>query len=166
VCDTPVHALNEGHVASWRGLHVGVVFQFFQLLPSLTVLENVILPMGLCNLYSRQERFERGMQLLSLVDLAGQADDLPPRLSGGQQQRAAIARALANDPPIIATDEPTGNLDSGAAEAVMRLFEDLVSQGKTILMVTHDEDLAKRAARTIVIADGFLISDLGQERPD
>ncbi len=159
VCDTPVHELNEGQIAGWRGLNVGVVFQFFQLLPTLTVLENVMLPMGLCNLYTRQERYERGMHLLSLVDLTGQSDELPPKLSGGEQQRAAIARALANDPPIIATDEPTGNLDSTAAESVMRLFEQLVSQGKTILMVTHDDDLARRASRKIVIADGLLISD-------
>jgi len=166
VCDTPVHELSEAQIAGWRGLNVGVVFQFFQLLPTLTILENVMLPMGLCNLYSRQERFERGMHLLSLVDLTEQAGEMPPKLSGGEQQRAAIARALANDPPIIATDEPTGNLDSVAAESVIRLFEELVCQGKTILMVTHDEDLAQRASRKIVIADGLLISDLDKERPD
>ena len=154
---TAVHKLNEGQIATWRGLTVGVVFQFFQLLPTLTVLENVTLPMGLCNLYSRQERQERAMHLLSLVDLADQANLLPNKLSGGQQQRAAIARALANDPPIIATDEPTGNLDSRAAEKVIKLFEDLVTQCKTILMVTHDDSLAKRATRTIVISDGVIV---------
>jgi len=155
---TAVHELNEGQIATWRGLTVGVVFQFFQLLPTLTVLENVTLPMGLCNLYSRQERLERAMHLLSLVDLADQAHLLPNRLSGGQQQRAAIARALANDPPIIATDEPTGNLDSRAAEKVIKLFEDLVTQCKTILMVTHDDELAERASRKIVISDGVILN--------
>lgn len=156
--DTAVHNLNEGQMAAWRGLNIGIVFQFFQLLPTLTVLENVILPMGLCNLYTRAERHERAMHLLELVDLAEQANKLPHKLSGGQQQRAAIARALANDPPIIATDEPTGNLDSRSAEAVMELFEDLVAQGKTILMVTHDGDLAKRAKRTIALADGVIVN--------
>jgi putative ABC transport system ATP-binding protein len=139
-----------------------MVFQFFQLLPTLTVLENVTLPMGLWNLYSRQERQERAMHLLSLVDLADQANLLPNRLSGGQQQRAAIARALANDPPIIATDEPTGNLDSRAAEKVIKLFEDLVTECKTILMVTHDDDLAQRATRTIVISDGVIVGGKNQ----
>jgi putative ABC transport system ATP-binding protein len=155
---TAVHMLNEGQIATWRGLTVGVVFQFFQLLPTLTVLENVTLPMGLCNLYSRQERLERAMLLLSLVHLADKAHLLPNRLSGGQQQRAAIARALANDPPIIATDEPTGNLDSRAAEKVIKLFEDLVTQCKTILMVTHDDELAERASRKIVISDGVILN--------
>jgi len=157
--DTPVHKLNEGQMAAWRGLNIGIVFQFFQLLLTLTVLENVMLPMGLCNLYTRPGRHERAMHLLELVDLAEQADKLPNKLSGGQQQRAAIARALANDPPIIATDEPTGNLDSRSAEAVMELFEDLVAQGKTILMVTHDGDLAKRAKRTIALADGVIVNN-------
>ena len=156
--DTAVHSLNEGQMAAWRGLNIGIVFQFFQLLPTLTVLENVMLPMGLCNLYTRAERYERDIHLLELVDLTEQADKLPHKLSGGQQQRAAIARALANDPPIIATDEPTGNLDSRSAEAVIKLFEDLVAQGKTILMVTHDGDLAKRAKRTIALADGVIIN--------
>ena len=156
--DTPVHKLSEGQMAAWRGLNIGIVFQFFQLLPTLTVLENVMLPMGLCNLYTRAERYDRALHLLELVDLAEQADKLPNKLSGGQQQRAAIARAMANDPPIIATDEPTGNLDSRSAEAVMELFEDLVARGKTILMVTHDGDLAKRAKRTIALADGVIIN--------
>jgi len=155
---TPVHKLNEGQIATWRGRNMGIVFQFFQLLPALTVLENVMLPMGLGNLYTRNERYERAMCLLNLVDLAGEAHQLPNKLSGGQQQRAAIARALANDPPIIATDEPTGNLDSASAEAVMQLFENLVAQGKTILMVTHDQDLARRAGRTIALADGVILN--------
>ena len=138
---------------------MGVVFQFFQLLPTLTALENVRLPMDFCNLYTPAERNERAMQLLDLVGIAEHAHKLPNHLAGGQQQRAAIARALANDPPIIATDEPTGNLDSRTAEAVMQLFEDLVKQGKTILMVTHDEDLARRAPRTVVIHDGEIVNE-------
>jgi ABC-type lipoprotein export system ATPase subunit len=156
---TAVHHLDESQTATWRGTHMGVVFQFFQLLPTLTALENVRLPMDFCNLYTPAERNERAMQLLELVGIAEHAHKLPNHLAGGQQQRAAIARALANDPPIIATDEPTGNLDSRTAEAVMQLFEDLVKQGKTILMVTHDEDLARRAPRTIVIHDGEIVNE-------
>ena len=155
---TPVHNLNEGQMALWRGRTLGIVFQFFQLLPSLTVMENVVLPMGLSNLYTRTERYERAAYLLDLVDLSEQANSLPNKLSGGQQQRAAIARAMANDPPIIATDEPTGNLDTQSANAVLNLFENLVAENKTILMVTHDRDLAKRAGRTIALADGEIIS--------
>ncbi len=157
--DTAVHELNEGQMAVWRGRNVGVVFQFFQLLPTLTVVENVMLPMDFCDLYSNQERYERAMQLLTRVDLADQADKLPTALSGGQQQRVAIARALANDPPLIVADEPTGNLDSHTSEAIFRLFERLAEQGKTILMVTHDADLAKRVNRTVVIADGEIIDE-------
>lgn len=159
VAGTAVHDLNESDTATWRGKNLGVVFQFFQLLPTLTVLENVMLPMGLCNMYTHQERIERARRLLDLVGLADEADKLPSRLSGGQQQRAAIARALANDPPIIATDEPTGNLDSHTAESVMQLFESLVEQGKTVLMVTHDPELAERAPRTITLASGELLNE-------
>ena len=149
-----VHTLKEGQKATWRGLHIGVVFQFFQLLPTLSVIENVMLPMGLCNLYERQERYERAISLLEQVNLADYAHQFPSRLSGGQQQSAAIARALANDPPIIATDEPTGNLDTHTAEKVMELFAQLVKQGKTILMVTHDDELAQHASRIIHLSDG------------
>jgi len=149
-----VHTLKEGQKATWRGLHIGVVFQFFQLLPTLSVIENVMLPMGLCNLYERQERYERAISLLDQVNLADYAHQFPSRLSGGQQQSAAIARALANDPPIIATDEPTGNLDTHTAEKVMELFAQLVKQGKTILMVTHDDELAQHASRIIHLSDG------------
>lgn len=155
---TPVHTLKEGQKASWRGATVGVVFQFFQLLPTLTVLENVMLPMGLNSRLPISKHADRAMALLELVDLTESAHQLPSMLSGGLQQRAAIARAMANDPPIIATDEPTGNLDTRSAESVMRLFENLVRQGKTILMVTHDPDLAKRATRIIEIADGKIVS--------
>lgn len=144
-------------MSEWRGRNLGVVFQFFQLLPTLTLVENVTLPMDLCNTYPLRERRERALHLLDLVDIADHADKLPSEISGGQQQRAAIARAMANDPPIIAADEPTGNLDSRTADAIVVLFEDLVDQGKTFLMVTHDEDLASRASRIVELSDGEII---------
>ncbi|MFC1976382.1 ABC transporter ATP-binding protein [Chloroflexota bacterium] len=155
--DTAVHTLNEGQIAVWRGLHVGVVFQFFQLLPTLTTIENVMLPMDFCNVYRMREREERAMHLLEQVGLAEHAYKLPSAISGGEQQRVAIARALANDPPIIAADEPTGNLDSATSETIFKLFEDLVESGKTILMVTHDMDLARRATRTVLLVDGQIV---------
>ncbi|RCK75529.1 MAG: Cell division transporter, ATP-binding protein FtsE [Anaerolineae bacterium] len=154
---TPVHLLKESEKAIWRGKTIGVVFQFFQLLPTLTVIENVMLPMSLCNLYPGNERLERAYQLLKLVHVEHQANQLPTFLSGGEQQRVAIARALANDPPIIATDEPTGNLDSRTAETIMELFQDLTARGKTLLMVTHDPDLALRAQRIISLSDGRIV---------
>lgn len=154
-----VRHLNEGQMAVWRGRTVGVVFQFFQLLPTLTAIENVTLPMDFGRIWSLAERRERAMHLLELVGVADQAHELPSALSGGQQQSVAIARALANDPPLIAADEPTGNLDSKAADVVFRLFEHLVENGKTILVVTHDNDLAKRAKRTIVLADGEITNE-------
>jgi ABC-type lipoprotein export system ATPase subunit len=159
VGDTSVGTLSEGKLAQWRGRHIGVIFQFFQLLPTLTVVENVMLPMDFCHMYSMRERRERAMHLLAQVGVAEHADKLPSAVSGGQQQRVAIARALANDPPILAADEPTGNLDSKTAESVFRLFEDLVERGKTILMVTHDRDLAKRATRTLMLSDGEIIEE-------
>ena len=157
VGDTSVGTLNEGRLAQWRGRTIGVIFQFFQLLPTLTVIENVMLPMDFCNMYSMRERRERAMHLLEQVGVEEHAYKLPSAVSGGQQQRVAIARALANDPPILAADEPTGNLDSKTAASVFRLFEGLVDQGKTILMVTHDRDLSKRATRTIMLSDGEII---------
>ncbi len=159
VAGVPIHTLSESEIARWRGVNMGVVFQFFQLLPTLTVLENVMLPMDFCNMYTRSERRSRAMHLLELVGIGEHAHKLPSKLSGGQQQRAAIARALANNPPIIATDEPTGNLDSRTAEAIFGLFEGLVQQGTTILMVTHDDDLAQRATRTVIIADGEIVNE-------
>jgi len=156
---TPVHTLRENQIASWRGRTVGVVFQFFQLLPTLTVLENVMLPMDFCNLYNRRERQARAIHLLEQVEMTPQMHKLPTAISGGQQQRVAIARALANDPPIIVADEPTGNLDSRTADAVFALFTRLVDEGKTILMVTHDDDLAKQVTRTVTIADGAIVED-------
>jgi putative ABC transport system ATP-binding protein len=154
---TAVHNLKEGQRAVWRGRTMGIVFQFFQLLPTLSVLENVRIPMDFSGLYDNGARDERAHYLLSLVGLQAHAHDLPAQLSGGQQQAVAIARALANDPPVIATDEPTGNLDSVSARNVIQLFEDLVESGKTILMVTHDDDLASRATRTIALADGRVV---------
>lgn len=156
---TPVHTLRENQIASWRGRTIGVVFQFFQLLPTLTVLENVMLPMDFCHLYSRRERHERAIHLLEQVEMTPHMHKLPTAISGGQQQRVAIARALATDPPIIVADEPTGNLDSRTADAVFALFARLVDEGKTILMVTHDDDLAQRVTRTVTIADGAIVED-------
>lgn len=164
VDDMAVHKLTEGEIAVWRGKTVGVVFQFFQLLPTLTVLENIMLPMDFCNTF-RGERKDRAIALLERVEMAHQINKLPTALSGGQQQRVAIARALANDPAIIVADEPTGNLDSRTADSVFHLFEQLVAGGKTILMVTHDDDLARRATRTVTIADGQILSDLYNHTP-
>ncbi len=157
---TAVHRLKEGPMAEWRGRTVGVIFQFFQLLPMLTCIENIMLPMDFCNMYSQKERSERAMHLLELVDMADQAYKLPSEVSGGQQQRVAIARALANDPPILAADEPTGNLDSKTADAIFQLFQRFIAEGKTILMVTHDNELASRVTRTIVIADGRIVDEV------
>ncbi len=154
-----IHELNEGQVAVWRGRNLGIVFQFFQLIPTLTSIENVMLPMDFCNMYSSSMREERAKYLLELVGLDGQAYKLPSALSGGEQQRVAIARALANDPPLIVADEPTGNLDSKTAENIFSLFKDLVKQGKTVLMVTHDRDLSRAVPHTIEIADGQIVSD-------
>lgn len=159
VGDAAVHTFTENQIAEWRGRNVGVVFQFFQLLPTLTVAENVMLPMDFCDMYPGRERRQRALHLLEQVEMTEHADKLPTAISGGQQQRVAIARALANDPPIIVADEPTGNLDSKTADSVFALFADLVSEGKTILMVTHDDDLATRVTRTVVIADGEIVDD-------
>jgi len=156
---TGVHTLNENKMARWRGKNLGVVFQFFQLLPMISVIENVMLPMDFCRMYSPVERRKRAMDLLELVELAEHAHKLPTALSGGQQQRVAIARALANDPPVIIADEPTGNLDSKTAESVFALFNDLVAKGKTIIIVTHDSAMAKRTHRTALIADGEIVNE-------
>ena len=157
VHNTAVHTLNEGQIAEWRGRELGVIFQFFQLLPTLTVMQNVMLPMDFCRTYPIPQRRERAMSLLEQVGLADVAHKLPSSVSGGQQQLAAIARALANDPPILAADEPTGNLDSATAEIIFQLFNQLVDQGKTILMVTHDPDKARRVTRVVTIVDGEIL---------
>ncbi|MCL4487263.1 MAG: ATP-binding cassette domain-containing protein [Chloroflexi bacterium] len=157
VGNTAVHKMNEGQMAVWRGRNVGIVFQFFQLLPTLTLAENIMLPMDFCNVHKPGERRKFALELLEQMELADHANKLPAAISGGQQQRVAIARALANDPPILLADEPTGNLDSKSADSVFNLFEGLVQRGKTILMVTHDKDLAKRVTRAVQIVDGEII---------
>ncbi len=159
VGDVPVHTLSEGQMAAWRGRNLGIIFQFFQLLPALTIIENVMLPMDFCNMYTPRERPERAMRLLNQVEMAEQAHKLPSAVSGGQQQRVAIARALANDPPVLIADEPTGNLDSKTANAVFQLFASLVANGKTVVMVTHDSDLAKRVDRAVIVADGAIVNE-------
>lgn len=157
---TYVHSLNESDMSVWRGRNLGIVFQFFQLLPMLTLLENVMLPMDFCEMIPAAEREERAYELLELVGLLDFADKTPAAVSGGQQQSAAIARALANDPPLIVADEPTGNLDSRTAESVFEIFNRLVSQGKTIIMVTHDPALAQRTQRVLSIVDGELFQEI------
>jgi len=153
----PIHELSESRMSIWRGQSLGIVFQFFQLLPMLTILENIMLPMDLSERYPLKERPERANTLLKLVGLEDVADMLPGAISGGQQQSAAIARALANDPPILVADEPTGNLDSHAAEAIFDIFTQLAGSGKTIIMVTHDPALARRTSRTLLLSDGKLV---------
>jgi putative ABC transport system ATP-binding protein len=153
----PVHALDENELAGWRGRNVGVVFQFFQLLPTLTVAENVLLPMDFCGTYAPAAAHARMAMLLDRVGIADQANKLPSALSGGQQQRAAIARALANDPPLLVADEPTGNLDSRTAESVLDLLSELTRSGKAVLVVTHERDVASKFDRTITLADGRVV---------
>jgi ABC-type lipoprotein export system ATPase subunit len=155
-----IYRMSESKRALWRGKNMGVVFQFFQLLPTLTLLENTMLPMDYCNLYPFNERPERAMELLKMVGLEDQAHKLPTAVSSGQQQCAAIARALATDPPIILADEPTGNLDSRSAEIVLQLFERLANQGKTILIVTHDPSITQRTDQTIILSDGEIIDPI------
>ena len=159
VNDMAVHGLNENRMARWRGKNLGIVFQFFQLLPTISVIENIMLPMDFCRTYPMREREKRALSLLEMVELADHAYKLPTALSGGQQQRVAIARALANDPPVVIADEPTGNLDSKTADSVFELFTNLVAQGKTIIIVTHDSALAKRTHRTALIADGEIVNE-------
>jgi putative ABC transport system ATP-binding protein len=154
-----VHAMSEDERARWRGKKMGVVYQSFQLLPMLTLIENITLPMDLSDNYKPRESKERAMELLQLMELEEHAQKLPAFISGGQQQRVAIARALANDPPILVADEPTGSLDSITADHIFEVFEHLVTeQGKTIVMVTHDVSLVSRFSRSLTIADGELLS--------
>ena len=154
-----IHRMSENRLAAWRGQHVGIVFQFFQMLPSLSLVQNIILPMDLARKFPARQRSERAMHLLETVGLSDQAHKLPGMVSGGQQQRAAIARALANDPDLVVADEPTGNLDTRNANDVFDLFSELVEQGKTLVMVTHDKELARRVPRVVEIIDGKITRD-------
>lgn len=153
----PIHRLNEDERARWRGLNMGIVFQFFQLLPSISLTKNVTIPMEFCNRFTAQERKTRALSLLNQVGILDHANKKPTLISGGQQQRVAVARALANDPTIVVADEPTGNLDSKTACEILDIFSGLSQQGKTILIVTHDKTVAARADRIVSIADGELI---------
>jgi putative ABC transport system ATP-binding protein len=154
-----VHRMSENKLAAWRGQHVGIIFQFFQMLPALSLLQNVMLPMDFAKKFPARERRERAMELLETVGIADQANKLPSMVSGGQQQRSAIARALANDPEIIVADEPTGNLDTRTAQDIFELFSTLVQQGKTMVMVTHDKEVARRVPRVVEIIDGRITRD-------
>ena len=160
VAGVDIGSLSEARLAAWRGRAIGLVFQFFQLLPTLTSAENVMIPMDFANAYPVRERRDRAMALLDRMGVGDQADKLPAALSGGQQQRVAIARSLANDPPLLLADEPTGNLDSKTAEAVLALFRGLVRDGKTVVMVTHERDARSAVDRTITIADGRIVDDV------
>jgi putative ABC transport system ATP-binding protein len=155
-----VDKLSETQLASWRGKNVGVVFQFFQLLPTLTILENVMLPMDFCDTYPKKERRDRALALLEKVNIKEQADKFPSALSGGQQQRVAIARALANDPPLLVADEPTGNLDSQTATSIFELFAELAKSGKTVIVVTHEREFSSYFEDTISIADGMISTNV------
>ncbi|MHB1356048.1 MAG: ABC transporter ATP-binding protein [Anaerolineae bacterium] len=167
VADRMIHQLSESSMSVWRGRNLGIVFQFFQLLPMLSLLENVMLPMDFCGLYPPAEREARAMTLLIQVGLEKFVHKMPGAIAGGQQQSVAIARALANDPPILIADEPTGNLDGRTADQVIELFEEQVALGKTVIMVTHDRDLARHARRMLVIVDGELIPEtLSQAFPE
>ncbi len=154
VGEAAIHKMNEGQLALWRGRSLGIVYQSFHLMPNLSLLDNIMLPMDLCGLYHPLRSPARARQLLAQVELEEHANKLPSEISGGQQQRVAIARALANDPPIIVADEPTGRLDSVTAEVIFEIFLQLIAQGKTIVMVTHDRSLAQRVSRALDIEDG------------
>ena len=154
VAGTEIHALSENKLAVWRGRNVGFVFQFFQLLPTLTAAENVMLPMDFCKSLPFRERRKRALTLLERIGVGPQADKLPATLSGGEQQRVAIARALANEPPLVLADEPTGNLDSVTATAILDLFRDMANRGTTVVIATHETDIARVIDRRIEISDG------------
>lgn len=155
--------LSENDLARWRGRNVGIVFQFFQLMPTLTALENVVFAMDLVGAVPRGDREAKARRLLDRVGLSAQADQLPAELSGGQQQRVAIARALANDPPLLVADEPTGNLDSQTAASILDVFDQLQREGVTLVVVTHDDDIARRAQRVVRLRDGRVVEDGTQQ---
>ena len=155
----PVHGFSPEKAARWRGKTVGVVFQTFELLPTLSLVQNVMLPMDFAHRYTRRQRRERAMHLLEQVEIAAHARKPPTAISGGQQQRVAIARALANDPPILIADEPTGSLDSATTGTVLDVFSALAAAGKTVILVTHDKDVAARGTRIITLADGEIITN-------
>jgi putative ABC transport system ATP-binding protein len=157
VGNTAVHTLSEREMSPWRGSTIGIVFQFFQLLPTLSAAENVMLPMDFCNAWLARERRDRAMTLLDRLGVADQADKLPSTLSGGQQQRVAVARALANEPSVLVADEPTGNLDSRTADSMLELLAGLVADGQTIVMVTHERSAQRFASRVITLADGRVV---------
>lgn len=154
---TSVNALSERAISSWRGRAVGIVFQFFQLLPTLTVVENVMLPMDFCDMWEARERRERALTLLDRLGVADQADKFPTTLSGGQQQRVAVSRAMANAPAVLLADEPTGNLDSRTSQAMLELLASLVEEGQTLVMVTHEHAAQRFASRTVTLADGRIV---------
>lgn len=155
----PVHTLSENAMAQWRGKNMGVIYQSFHLMPTLTLLQNVMLPMDLCGQFHPLRSPRRATELLRQVELEEHMHKPPSKISGGQQQRVAIARALANDSPIIVADEPTGRLDSVTAEIIFAIFEKLAQQGKTVIMVTHDESFVHRVSRAIRLADGQIVFD-------
>lgn len=156
--DSILNDMSESKLSKWRGTNIGIVFQFFQLIPTLTILENVMLPMDFCKTYPQSQRSKRAIELLKQMGIEDQGNKLPTALSGGQQQRAAIARALANNPSIILADEPTGNLDSSTTKEVFQIFKDLAAQGKTIILVTHDHEIADNCSSKIHISDGQILS--------
>ena len=155
----PVHAMSEDELALWRGRNLGIIYQSFYLMPTISIVDNVMLPMDLCGLYRNGKSRKKAMDLLGDVGLQAHAGKLPSAISGGQQQRVAIARALANDPSLIVADEPTGRLDSATAETIFEIFQNLHRQGKTIVMVTHDHKLAARVDRTLVLQDGEIVDE-------
>ncbi|MEK7704233.1 MAG: ABC transporter ATP-binding protein [Myxococcota bacterium] len=161
---TELHRLSESQLATWRGRHVGIVFQFFQLVPTLSILENLLLAMDFVAVVPKTDRRRRALALLAQMGIAEQAHKLPAALSGGEQQRAAIARALANDPPILVADEPTGNLDSQTALVIQQLLADLVDAGKTVLVVTHDQTAVTHIPRVVTLQDGGIIADERRDR--
>ena len=158
VSGAPLHAMQADELSRWRGENMGIVFQFFQLIPSLTLIENITLPMDFCSTFPIGEQASRAVELLDAVDIAEHAHKTPSKISGGQQQRVAIARAMANDPEVIVADEPTGNLDSRTATGVLDIFSNLVEDGKTVIVATHDDEVARRATKIVEISDGCVVS--------